>query len=200
MHEVIMPDVLQIGMFKLLHGWITIICYLFTFKLLEVLFVDTMIQVAVMGHWWRYHQCHCRRRQQCLLKLYNLERLNPELCHWRLQCYVWEYYRISFQLSYNYYYFRLSIPGPGLHENERSELASLSQQWLWSPGPGLLKCQCIMPVLWHFHNGIWWVSSSLSLSGVNVRDSELPVSLSMKRWFLLGNSITLISQCICMVR
>ena len=25
--------------------------------------------------WWRYHQCHCRRRQQCLIKLYNLERL-----------------------------------------------------------------------------------------------------------------------------
>ena len=105
MHEVIMPDVLQIGMFKLLHGWITIICYLFTFKLLEVLFVDTMIQVAVMGHWWRYHQCHCRRRQQCLLKLYNLERLNPELCHWRLQCYVWECYQISFQLSCGCYYF-----------------------------------------------------------------------------------------------
>ena len=113
MHEVIMPDVLQIGMFKLLHGWITIICYLFTFKLLEVLFVDTMIQVAVMGHWWRYHQCHCRRRQQCLLKLYNLERLNPELCHWRLQCYVWEYYRISFQLSYNYYYFSAEHPWAG---------------------------------------------------------------------------------------
>ena len=96
--------------------------------------------------------------------------------------------------------FRLSILGLCLRMTgqKKISLASLSQQWLWSPG--LLKCQCIMPVLWDFHNGIWWVSTSLSLSGfINVKDSELPVSLSIKR-FVLGNSITLISQCICMVR
>ena len=161
--------------------------------------------------WWRYHQCHCRRRQQCLIKLYNLERLKwspmrsdlksrtlplavAVLCVRILS----DFLPIKLQLLL----FRLSFLGLCMRMTRTGQkkfsLAFLSQQWLWSPG--LLKCQCIMPLLWHFHNGIWWVSTSLSLSGfINVKDSELPVSLSIKR-FVLGNSITLISQCICMVR